>query len=152
MISYGYETYKRNFKKYKILRNHVSDDIAEIIVGYSFQEFISNKTIIETFKFYHFESIIETYISSYIRDHYEYRIENYMNWDNFMPLLWKEQENFLDYYSTRPTELNNILHINTDTSLQSILDNLTIQITISVERTFKHWIDNWLEGERTPLD
>ena len=33
MISYGYETYKRNFKKYKILRNHVSDDIAEIIVG-----------------------------------------------------------------------------------------------------------------------
>lgn len=152
MISYGYETYKRNFKKYKILRNHVPDDIAEIIIGYSFQEFISNRTIIKTFKFYQFESIIETYISSYLRDHYEDRIENHMNWEDFMPLLWQEQENFLDYYSIRPDELNNILHINTDTSLQSILDTLTIQITISVERTFKYWIDNWLEGERTPLD
>jgi hypothetical protein len=152
MVAYGYETYKRNFKKYKILRNYVPDDIAEIIVGYAFQEIISNRTIIETFKFYHFESMIETYISSYIREHYEDRIENHMNWDDFMPLLWQEQENFLDYYAIRPDELNNILHVNTDTSLQSILDNLTIQITTSVERTFKHWIDNWLEGERTPFN
>jgi len=152
MIAYGYETYKINFKKYKILRNHVPDDVAEIIVGYAFQEIISNRTIIETFKFYHFESMIESYISSYLREHYEDRIENHMNWDDFMPLLWQEQENFLDYYAIRPDELNTILHVNTDTSLQSILDTLTIQITTSVERTFKYWIDNWLEGERTPFN
>lgn len=149
---YGYETYKKNFKRYKILRNYVSDNISEIIVGYSFQEIVLNKTIIENFKFYHFESMIESYVNSYMRDHYEDRIENYMNWENFMPLLWKEQENFLDYYAIRPTELNQILHINTDTPLQNILDTLTIQITTSVERTFKYWIDNWLDGERTPLN
>ena len=54
MSDYGFETYKKNFKKYKILRKYVSDDIAEIIVGYSFQEFALNLTIIDTFKFCHF--------------------------------------------------------------------------------------------------
>lgn len=152
MSDYGFETYKKNFKKYKILRKYVSDDIAEIIVGYSFQEFALNLTIIDTFKFCHFESMIESYISSYIREHYEDRIESHMTWEDFIPLLWREQENFLDYYATRPQQLNQILHVNTDVSLGSILDNLTIQITTSVERTFKYWIDNWLNGERTPLN
>ena len=148
---FGYETYKKNFKKYKVLRNVFSDEVAEIIIGYSFQEFTSNLTIIETFKFSHFEVMIENYISTYMRDHYEDRIENYMDWDDFVSLLWQEQENFLDYYALRPDELNRILYVNTDKSLQDILDTLIIQITISVERTFKSWIDNWLDGNRTPL-
>jgi len=148
---FGYETYNKNFKKYKILRKIFPDEIAEIIVGYSFQEFISNLTIIDTFKFCHFEVMIESYISNYIRDHYEDRIENYMNWEDFIPLLWQEQEKFLDYYALRPDELNKMLYVNTDNSMQDILDTLTIQITISAERTFKSWIDNWLDGNRTPL-
>ena len=96
--------------------------------------------------------MVESYISSYLREHYEDRIESHMAWEDFIPLLWQEQENFMDYYATRPQQLNQILHVNTDVSLGSILDNLTIQITTSVERTFKHWIDNWLDGERTPLN
>ena len=48
--------------------------------------------------------------------------------------------------------LNTILHYNTDISLQSMIDSLTIQITISVERTFKSWLDNWLNSSRSPIN
>ena len=79
-------------------------------------------------------------------------MEDHMSLEEFMPFLWKEQQNFLNFYAIRPNELNTILHYNTDISLQSMIDSLTIQITISVERTFKSWLDNWLNSSRSPIN
>ena len=148
----SYETYKQNFHKFKLIRNFVSEDITEIIVSYAFAEIVSNKTIIDSFRFCNFESMIETYTDNTARIHYEDSIEDHMSWEEFIPFLWKEQQNFLNFYAIRPNELNTILHYNTDISLQSMIDSLTIQITISVERTFKSWLDNWLNSSRSPIN
>ena len=71
----SYETYKQNFHKFKLIRNFVSEDITEIIVSYAFAEIISNKTIIDSFRFCNFESMIETYTDNTARIHYEDSIE-----------------------------------------------------------------------------
>ena len=147
----AYETYRLNFNRYKQIRKLVPEDISEIIVKYLFQEKNSFKTIIDPFRYYHIESMVESYINTNARDHFEDIIEDHMAWDDFTKLLWIEQEKFLDYYSRRQCAFRDIINNNTDRSIQSLIDQINIQLTMAVERLFQNWVCTWLESSRTPL-
>ena len=88
----AYETYRLNFNRYKQIRKLVPEDISEIIIKYLFQEKNSFKTIIDPFRYYHIESMVESYINTNARDHFEDIIEDHMAWDDFTnlwsPCLW----------------------------------------------------------------
>ena len=148
---FAYETYRLNFNRYKLIRKLVPEDVSEIIIKYLFQEKPSYKSIIDPFYYYHVESMVESYINTSARDHFEEMIEEYMDWDTFIRLLWGEQENFLYYHSHNQTEFRSILLHNTDRQVQSLIDKINIQLTISVERLFQEWIQKWLESSKSPI-
>jgi hypothetical protein len=147
----AYETYRLNFNRYKLIRKIVPEDVAEIIIKYLFQEKSSYKSIIDPFRYYHVESIVESYINTSARDHFEEMIAEYIDWGTFIRLLWIEQENFLDYHAHNQIEFRSILFHNTDRQVQSLIDQINIQLTISVERLFQQWIQKWLESSRSPI-
>ena len=147
----AYETYRLNFNRYKLIRKLVPEDVAEIIIKYLFQEKPSYKSINDPFRYYLVESMVESYIYTSARDHFEEIIEEYIDWDTFIRLLWVEQENFLDYHAHNQTEFRSILLHNTDRHVQSLIDQINIQLTISVERLFQEWIQKWLESSRSPI-
>ncbi len=147
----AYETYRLNFNRYKQIRKLVSEDISEIIIKYLFEEKVSHKAVIDPFRYYHIEAMVESYINTNARNHFEDYIEDYMDWDSFNSLLWIEQENFLDYYSRRQFEFREIINHNSDRPIQGLIDQINIQLTISVERLFQDWVYKWLQSSRTPL-